>query len=258
MLETGAAIEAALRAGEIILDGLNRADIAVYQKGPIDFATQIDRSAEAAIKSCLGAAFPGYGVLAEESGSAPGTSEGLWIIDPLDGTINFMKGYPFFSVSIGLQKSGMMVLGVVYNPVLRELYVAERGAGARLNGRPIHATAVANLGEAMLASGFPYDAWENPDNNSAPWAALLRRCLSLRRDGSAALDLCYVACGRLDGYWEKGLSPWDVAAGSLIAAEAEARVTDYSGEQGFLDSGEIVAANAPLHAELISTLATAR
>jgi myo-inositol-1(or 4)-monophosphatase len=255
MSEKDAAVRAALEAGKLIREAWGDREVSRIRKGRIDFVTEIDLRCERLILDALRAAYPDYGFLAEETGSSTGGGSARWIIDPLDGTTNFMKGYPFVAVSIGLEKEGRPAVGVVYAPILDELFVGEPGKGATLNGEPIAVSAAGELGEALLASGFPYDVWDDPAGKSKDWIRLLGRSLSLRCDGSAALDLCHVACGRLDGYWERELSPWDMAAGSAIVEAAGGSATDFSGGDGFLESGEIVAGCPAMNRALREALA---
>jgi myo-inositol-1(or 4)-monophosphatase len=250
MIETSVAIQLARQAGDILRAGWGRRDLQVEQKGVNDPVSEIDRQSEALVTAGLRQAFPDYDILAEEGSSLDRGAEVRWIVDPLDGTTNYLRSYPLVAVAIGLEKQGKLVMGVVYNPILDELFAAESGGGATFNGRPIRTSQVSELGKATLASGFPYDAWTVADNNSRAWSDFVRRCWSMRCDGSAALDLCHAACGRVDGYWERGLSPWDIAAGAVIAAEAGAWVGDYLGGSGILEKGEVVAAN-PILAQQI-------
>ena len=255
MDERRIAVEIALQAGEILRQEWMKEGQPVSLKGNvINPVTDVDRRSEAWIKQELRAAFPKDGILAEESGESITGLSRRWIIDPLDGTTNFIRRYPLVAVSIGLEIDGQLVLGVVNNPISGELFLAEKGDGATLNGRSIHVSDTADLGSSLLASGFPYDAWNNPDNNSREWSRFLRSTRSLRCDGSAALDLCQVACGRLDGYWEKGLSAWDLAAGLVIAEEAGAVVSDYVLGTHCLNRGEVVAANSRLHPLMIQLI----
>jgi len=254
MNETTIAIQLVQQAGEIMSGSWGNQSIKVEHKGVIDPVSEIDKKVEALIVSGLRRAFPRYSILAEEGSTVDQGSTSRWIIDPLDGTTNYLHSYPFVSISIGLEKDGQLVMGVVYNPILDELYVAEDGGGATLNGIPINVSTSPQLGGAVLASGFPYDAWTVEENNSREWAAFVKRCMSLRCDGSAALDMCHVACGRVDGYWEKGLFPWDIAAGAIIAKEAGAWVGDYSGGMDFLSKGEVVVANLNLARQIRDVL----
>lgn len=251
MDEKNTVVEIAKKAGQILYDGWEKKELEVDFKGEINPVTEIDKKAESFIKESLKQAFPNYGILAEESDETVGHVNARWIIDPLDGTTNYIKRYPFVAISIALEKEGQLVFGLVYNPILNEMFIGQKGYGATYNGRPIHVSDVNTLRSAVLGSGFPYDAWENSDNNIIQWSRFLTHCISLRCDGSAALDLCRVACGQLDGYWEKGISPWDIAAGIVIVREAGGTVTDYLGGEDFLLRGEIIAANPTLHVEMI-------
>lgn len=251
MDEKNTLVEIAKKAGQILYNGWEKKDLAVYFKGEINPVTEIDKKVELFIKESLKEAFPNYGILTEESEEIVGHVNARWIIDPLDGTTNYIKRYPFVAISIALEKEGQLVLGLVYNPILNEMFIGQKGHGATYNGKPIHVSAINRLSSAVLGSGFPYDAWENPDNNTFQWARFITNCISLRCDGSAALDLCRVACGQLDGYWEKGISSWDIAAGIVIVREAGGKVTDYLGGEDFFLRGEIIAANPVLHVEMI-------
>lgn len=258
MKESEIAIAAALAAGRLIRKGFGSHHVAQSKGKAIDLVTQIDQQAEELIVSILRHAFPNYGFLSEESPPIAGIAEKWWIIDPLDGTTNYAHGYPFFAVSIALAQQGEIVLGVVYNPIADELFVAERGKGATLNGYPIRVSETKTLASSLLASGFPYNVWETNNDNTTEWKYFLKRVVSLRSDGSAALDLCHVACGRLDGYWELGLEPWDMAAGSLIVQEAGGQVTDLTGGPFNLYRQEILASNGHIHQEMIDVLRQAR
>ena len=255
MDEKRIAIETALAAGEIIRKAWKKSDLRVGEKGSlINPITEVDQCCEELIRQQLRAAFPTIGILAEEGGEEHADSGARWIVDPLDGTSNFIRRYPWVAVSIGLEVNGQLVLGVVYNPIQEELFSAQVGEGATCNGEILHTSETTELASAVLGSGFPYDAWENPDNNTQEWARFIRKVRSLRCDGSASLDLCSVACGRLDGYWEKGLSPWDAAAGIVIALEAGARVSDYTGGSDWFAKSQIVAANCNLHSLILNEL----
>ena len=198
--------------------------------------------------------FPDYDLLGEESSKAIRSEGPIWIIDPLDGTTNYARDYPLFAVSIALEKNAEVVAGVVYNPLLDELFVAEKGGGATLNGEPIHVTQTQELGKALLASGFPYDVWSNPANNCEEWTRFIRRTMSVRCDGSAALDLCHVAAGRLDGYWELDVQAWDMAAGALMVKEAGGKISLTSGAPFNLYQRNILASNGHLHEAMLEVL----
>ena len=221
----------------------------------IDLVTEVDHACEALIVEAIHAARPGDAILAEEGrGEDRAGAEWRWVIDPLDGTMNYAHGYPRFCVSIGVQRDGRGELGVVYDPLLDELFCAERGAGATRNGKPLRVSPVAELGRALLATGFAYDVHQSFDDNVDHFARFVKRARGLRRDGSAALDLCYVAAGRFDGFWELKLKPWDVAAGSLIVEEAGGRMSDFSGNPSRGDGRETLASNGRIHEQMLALL----
>ncbi len=248
------AVQLARQAGDILRRGWKQQAYHVDLKGPTNPVTEIDRQSELLIVEGLRRAFPDHGILAEEGTAASGPHPVRWIIDPLDGTVNYIYHIPMVAVSIGLERDGEVVLGVVYNPITEELFVAEQGHGATLNDMAIHVSRTRTIGEAVLASGFPYEAWNTADDNTQAWRSFVKTALSVRCDGSAALDLCQVACGRLDGYWERGLSAWDIAAGSVIVREAGGWVGDFQLGHNFLQSGEIITANHFLAKEIAHML----
>ena len=248
--ELEAAIAAAKAAGEVLRNGFGQHQEVKY-KGEVDLVTKADENAEQTIKEILQETFPHYGMLAEESGSLEGEGDTRWIVDPLDGTTNYAHGVPVFCTSIALEKDSEVVLGVVHDPVANEIYAAERGSGATLNGEPILVSNTDKPIRALLATGFPYDRNEVPVALEI-FGQFALRTQSMRRLGSAALDLCYVAAGRLDGYYERGIKVWDIAAGVLILREAGGKVTDYLGHELDLERGEVVASNGPLHPDLVS------
>ena len=223
-------------------------------KGTINLVTEMDSWAEKKIKKIFQEEFPDYGFLGEEGETITGEDSCRWIVDPIDGTTNYVHGYPLFAISIALEKDYEIVMGVVYNPLLDELFHAEKGKGAFLNGKPINVSDTNELRKSLLASGFPYDAWTNPKNNSSEWQRLLRKTISLRSDGVASLDLCHVAAGRLDGYWELNLEPWDMAAGSLIVKEAGGMVSSISGDPFSSYQRNILAANKGIYRALLVEL----
>jgi myo-inositol-1(or 4)-monophosphatase len=231
-------------------------DIRVQTKSAsIDLVTEVDHACEALIVSSLRAERPGDAILAEEGGGEDDPDASWrWIIDPLDGTTNYAHGYPRFCVSIGVSHEGEPAVGVVYDPLLDELYAASRGGGASLNGRAIRVSSETTLGNALLATGFAYDVRRSPEDNLDHFAHFVKSVRGLRRDGSAALDLCYVAAGRFDGFWELKLHPWDVAAGSLIVEEAGGRTSDLAGNPPRGDGRETVASNGHLHDAMIDLL----
>lgn len=247
----------AQRAGRVLLEGSGRQHHAETKRAHTDLVTEFDRRSEQLLVDEIQRAHPDHHILAEEGGGVgadPSRATHRWLIDPLDGTTNFAHGLPFFCVSIALEVEGTIVLGVVEAPALGWSLAAERGGGATLNGRPLHVSDTSHLAASLLATGFPYDRATNPRNNLAEFAVLKRLCHGVRRVGSAALDLSMVAAGWLDGYWEMRLKPWDLAAGSLLVTEAGGRVTSWRGDPFEAESGEIVATNGHIHAELVAAL----
>jgi myo-inositol-1(or 4)-monophosphatase len=221
----------------------------------IDLVTDVDHACEALIVETLRRERPRDAVLAEEGGGGgPADAAWRWVIDPLDGTMNYAHGYPRFCVSIGVERAGSAEVGVVYDPLLDELFAAERGAGATLNGRPIRVSDETLLSRALLATGFAYDVHRSQDDNVANFARFVKLARGLRRDGSAALDLCYVAAGRFDGFWELKLHRWDVAAGGLIVREAGGRTSDFAGREIGEDVRQTLASNGHLHAAMLREL----
>jgi myo-inositol-1(or 4)-monophosphatase len=251
-LETAAA-ELARAAGAILLEGYGRLH-APEHKGRIDLVTDFDRRSEALILDRLKRRFPRHDILAEESGAHAAAGAVRWIVDPLDGTTNFAHNYPFFAVSIAAESAGELLAGAIYDPVRDELFSASRGGGATLNGAPLRVSNVQRLEDALLVTGFPYDVRERPEASLVPFQAFLTRAQGVRRDGSAALNLCYLAAGRFDGFWERGLSPWDMAAGVLLVREAGGQVTDFDGGAFALSARRILASNGPLHAAMSGLL----
>ncbi|MBN2391062.1 MAG: inositol monophosphatase [Anaerolineae bacterium] len=250
-----AAITFAREAGDVVRQGFGKVQRLDF-KGAVNPVTETDAAAEALILSRLRAAFPSHAILGEETGGSPWDVTGpIWLVDPLDGTNNFAHGFPHFCVSIGMMTGGELQVGVVYDPLRDELFAAQRGHGATLNGNPIHVTSVAHLADAFLATGFGYNRRVAADNNTQRLDDFLRRSQGVRRAGSAALDMAYVACGRFDGYWESYLSPWDLAAGVLLVKEAGGRYSDYTGGTTQLYSGhEVLVSNGLIHAEMLRVL----
>lgn len=240
-------------AGDLIAERYNTR-FSVSQKGAINLVTEVDLAAEELLVARIRGAFPGHAILAEERHSDTPRDTVCWIIDPLDGTTNFAHGYPVFAVSIGLEIDGEVEWGAVLDPLRKELYTARRGRGAFCNGTALHVSEVASLGDSLLATGFPYDIRTSEENNLANFCAFALRCHGIRRSGSAALDLCNVAAGRLDGFWESKLNPWDCAAGYLMVREACGRVTNYRGNHGSIYEREVVASNGRIHDEMLSVL----
>jgi myo-inositol-1(or 4)-monophosphatase len=248
------AVRAARSAGNIIVRNLDRVDtLTVHTKDRNDFVSEVDRQAEQEIIGILRKAYPGHGVLAEESGSQDG-NDYLWIIDPLDGTTNYLHGFPQFAVSIALQYKGRIEQGVVYDPLRQELFTASRGAGATLNDRRIRVTSRRSLDGALLGTGFPFKAQQHLDAYLDMFRALFPKTAGIRRPGSAALDLAYVAAGRLDGFWEIGLNIWDMAAGVLLIQEAGGLSSDFLGGHEYLKNGNLVAGNPKVFAEILKVI----
>ncbi|MFH0779132.1 MAG: inositol monophosphatase family protein [Candidatus Eisenbacteria bacterium] len=248
-----AAVAAARLAGRILKSRASSRKKITY-KGKVNLVTEVDRLSEAAIVGYLRKKFPDHSFLAEEGSGDTSLSEFAWIVDPLDGTTNYAHGYPAYSVSIGLYHEGEVRLGVVYNPNLDELFTSVRGRGARLNGKRIRVSTTRSLSRSLLATGFPYDIRESKNNNIAHFSNFAVRAQAVRRAGSAALDLCYVACGRFDGFWELKLRPWDVAAGSLMVTEAGGKVSDFRGSTADIFGKEMLASNGRIHREMVETL----
>ena len=236
------AVRACRAAGRIQRAAFGTAPV-VEHKGEIDLVTAIDRASEKAILAIIGRAFPGHGVLAEESDPRTGDAEHLWVVDPLDGTTNYSRGFPYFCVSVALARAGRVVVAAVYQPLLDEMFTAIRGHGAFLNGKPLRVSGQARLDQAFLATGFPYDIRRSRRNNIDHFSDFATRCLAIRRAGAAALDLAYVAAGRFDGFWELKLRPWDIAAASLLVEEAGGRITGLAGRPWRLSVRDIVASN---------------
>jgi myo-inositol-1(or 4)-monophosphatase len=248
------AVRAARSAGNIIVRNLDRVDtLTVHTKDRNDFVSEVDRQAEQEIIGILRKAYPSHGVLAEESGSHDG-NDYLWIIDPLDGTTNYLHGFPQFAVSIALQYKGRIEQGVIYDPLRQELFTASRGAGATLNDRRIRVTSRRSLDGALLGTGFPFKAQQHLDAYLDMFRALFPKTAGIRRPGSAALDLAYVAAGRLDGFWEIGLNVWDMAAGVLLIQEAGGLSSDFLGGHEYLKNGNLVAGNPKVFAEILKAI----
>jgi myo-inositol-1(or 4)-monophosphatase len=247
------ACEAALKAGGILRDNIKGIREITF-KGDINLVTEMDMRSERAVVETLLASFPGHGIIAEEETRILSNSGFTWIIDPLDGTTNYAHGYPCFSVSIALEYGDEIVLGVVYDPMRDELFMAQKNKGAFLNGKPIKVSNIDTLIKSLLATGFPYDRTVSERNNLDHFHDLLMTSQEVRRDGSAALDLCSVASGRFDGFWELKLKPWDVAAGSLIVLEAGGMVSNFSGMKFSIHDEEILASNGRIHGKMVEIL----
>lgn len=244
---------AAVKAGTILREHVN-GNRQISYKGAINLVTEMDRISERTVVETILGTFSDHGILAEEEAQIKNSSDYLWIIDPLDGTTNYAHGYPSFSVSIGLEFLGDIIIGVVYDPMRDELFSAARGQGAFLNGQPIAVSRTEILIRSLLATGFPYDRAVSKENNLDYFSALIMASQEIRRSGSAALDMCAVAAGRLDGYWELKLCPWDVAAGSLIVREAGGTVSDFTGTLFNIHDKEIVASNGIIHSLMLDIL----
>jgi len=248
------AIKAARRAGGIINRATRNLDIVVVrEKAANDFVTEVDREAEEAIIRTLHEAYPDHAILAEESG-ASGKSEYEWIIDPLDGTTNFLHGYPQYSVSIALRHRDVVTQAVIYDPTRNDLFTATRGRGAFLNDHRMRVTRRDTLKSSLLGTGFPFRQLEHLETYLAILRDMMKGAAGVRREGSAALDLAYVAAGRLDGFWELGLSPWDMAAGGLLITEAGGLAGDLVGENRYLETGNIVCGNPKIFVELLKAV----
>jgi myo-inositol-1(or 4)-monophosphatase len=255
------AVKAARRAALVINRASNDIDsLKVSNKSTNDFVTEVDRAAESAIIEVLREAYPTYGILAEESGEsgASNGSEFQWIIDPLDGTTNYIHGFPQYAISIALAQQGKIVQGLVFDPTRNELFTATKGAGAFLNERRIRVAKRDKLADGLIGTGFPYRDFEHLDAYLNIFKELTQKTAGMRRPGAASLDLAYVACGRLDGFWEFGLAPWDCAAGSLLISEAGGLVSDLAGDTNYLETGNIVAGSPKIFAQLLQIITNHR
>jgi myo-inositol-1(or 4)-monophosphatase len=248
------AIETAREAGSILREGFDRPKKITY-KGEVDLVTESDRRSEELVVARLSKIFPAHGIIAEEGGGAAARAKYCWHVDPLDGTTNFAHGYPCFAVSIGLVEDGAPIAGVVFNPVTNELFSAARGEGAYLNNNPIHVSSVEELATSLVATGFPTHLRKSSTNIHYYWQFTLRTH-GVRRDGAAALDLCSVACGRFDAFWEFGLKSWDTAAGVVIVQEAGGSISDLAGEAYRLGGPSVLASNGKIHKEMQDAAAT--
>ena len=244
--------KAALKAGALLLKSYGKLKTSQIQtKSKNDFVTELDKKSEKLIISEIRRAFPHHSIQGEESGLAEGEGA-LWIIDPLDGTANYIHQFPMWSVSIGIMVRRELQAGVIYDAVHNELFTAVKGGGAYLNGKKINVSKVKKLGDAMMATGFPFRARGRFDEYMTSFREMTLASSGMRRGGSAALDLAYVACGRLDGFWEINLSPWDIAAGTVIIREAGGHVTDMWGKDGFMRTGDIMGSNRRIHSEILA------
>lgn len=250
---TQPAIEIAREAGQLQVEKLAKGRTIEY-KGRFNIVTEVDKACEKLIVDFLRDRFPGHDILAEEGTDIDKNSEWLWIVDPLDGTVNYSHRYPLFSVSIALLNKGKPVVGVVYEPNRDELFVAERGGGALLNDQPIRVSKTKDVYSSLIATGFAYNVADVDRNNMNHFNHFIKSCHALRRDGVASTDLCYVACGRFDGFWELFLKAWDIAAASLIVQETGGRVSSFSGGPLDIFGDEIVASNGIIHEEMLGIL----
>jgi len=249
------AIDTARAAGHLLLEKYGRIT-AITKKGDYNLVTEADLASEALIIERIRSHYPRHTILAEESGDTvvvDGDRQWKWIIDPLDGTTNFAHGYPCFCVTLALEHEGEIVIGVTYDPTRNELFTAEKGQGASLNFKPVHVSSTPKMSESLLVTGFPYD-FKDRNDFARHLTAFLLGARGVRRDGSAAIDMAYVACGRFDGFWEEGLNPWDVAAGVLMVNEAGGKVTNYDGTPLSIYKPPICASNGAIHAEMLAVL----
>jgi myo-inositol-1(or 4)-monophosphatase len=245
-------------SGEI-LQSFTGEDLEIRHKSPTDLVTKADQASEQFLIGAIREAFPDHTINAEETGQWEGTPDHQWFIDPLDGTLNFAHGVPMYCVSVGYTYQGKLELGVIYDPVHKECFYAERGQGAYLNGKPLHVSGFEDLVDCMLVTGFPNNMWGTPDDNTYNFIRFSKLSQTVRRLGSAALDIVYVGAGRLDGFWEMEINNWDIAAGGLIVREAGGVVSNVYGDQDFLKEPiSIVAANPVIHAKMLEVLAEER
>ncbi len=246
-------LAAAFKAAEVLRFHLGKLTD-VKKKGAIDLVTEADTESEAVIVDIIKKSFPDHSILAEESGRHKGSAENLWIIDPLDGTTNYAHQLSLFAISIAFSTNGQINTGIVLNPATGELFTAQRGQGSMLNGKPVTVSESDLVSESLLVTGFPYNFNEDLESIIARFTRCLSASRGIRRLGSAALDLCFVACGRFAGFWEQDLKPWDTAAGMLIALEAGAKITDFSNQMFSIYNNEILATNGKIHGEMLSLL----
>ncbi|MFA6302211.1 MAG: inositol monophosphatase family protein [Legionella sp.] len=252
------AVNAARQAGDIIIRYMDQIDrLKITEKTLHDYFSDVDVKAEQSIISTIHKAYPGHSIMAEESGNHEGEEEIVWIIDPLDGTSNYLHGFPFFCVSIAVKIKGRIEHGVIYDPLRHECFIASRGRGARLNNRRIRVSKQTLLSAALLGTGVPFRDLALAQRYLPSFQALMGKCAGVRRTGAAALDLAYVASGRLDGFWELGLKPWDIAAGTLLIREAGGMVSDTQGGDDFMKTGDVVAGNPKVFKSLVQTISAA-
>ena len=247
-------IQISKEAGELIRNAFGKTHSVEFKTNELNLVTETDKASEKLITDFIRKKYPSHGILAEEGSEANKSAEYLWVVDPLDGTSNFAHGLPIFAVSIGVQKNGDTIAGVVYDVMRDVIYSAERSGGSFENGRKISVNKNSNLGHSMLVTGFPYDIKENPDKASERFIAFLKQARAIRRLGSAAIDFCYVASGVFDGFWEVSLHPWDICAGKLIVEEADGIVTDFDGNEIDIYSKRILATNGLVHKKMIDVM----
>lgn len=247
------AIHCALESGKIQRRYFQK-KIGIRHKGEINLVTDVDIACQEKIIEMIRRDFPADDIISEEKQNSFGGTRNRWIVDPLDGTTNYAHGYPFFCTSIAYEEKGQVTHGVVYNPIFNELFFGRKGVGAYLNGEKIQVSSISNLRKALLSTGFPYDLATNKRNNVDHFLKFLFKAQAIRRDGSAALNLSYVACGRFDGFWEVSLNPWDMAAGCLIVSEAGGMITNLQGERFSVYKDEIVASNGMIHEVMVNVL----
>lgn len=244
------AVDLALKAGTLLKEKFSQAHEILY-KGDINIVTEADQMSEKLILDEIKRTFPQHGIVSEESEAIAGSSAMRWIVDPLDGTTNYAHGYPVFCISIALEKDGQVILGVIYDPTRNDLFWAQRGEGAYLNGEKISVSRMPHLSQALLATGFPYDIRDSQENNLDHFNKMAVKAQAIRRAGAAALDLAYLAAGRFDGFWELKLKPWDTAAGCLMVQEAGGMISDLFGGDWHLDSPHLLASNGRIHQQMI-------
>jgi myo-inositol-1(or 4)-monophosphatase len=249
------AVESVVRAGEVMLDRFGT-DVRVDKKGSIDLVTEVDLAIEREFRARIAERFPDHTILGEEMGGSATAPEGpCWVFDPIDGTTNFAHGLPIFCSSLALEIDGVAQVAAVYDPTRRELFTAERGGGAFLNGKPIHVSTPGSLIESVLVTGFPYDVHSRIEEIVGLFGAFVGRARAVRRLGSAAIDLCYVAAGRMDGFWERDLNAWDIAGGALLVTEAGGTITNFRGEPFWSRGRDVVASNGRIHAAMLDVIA---
>lgn len=247
------ALKAVKEGGAVLIQHFGKVKSIDY-KGEINLVTEVDRQSEQKIVSIIKDKYPDHSILAEETGDSGGSSPFKWIIDPLDGTTNYAHSYPCFCVSLAIEYEGEVIYGAVYDPMREEIFTAEKGDGAYVNGKIIKVSSTQELNHSLLCTGFPYDIRDDIESNILNFRNFLMKSQAVRRDGSAALDLCYVAAGRFDGFWEQKLFPWDVAAGSLLITEAGGKLSNFKDKKFNIYDTEIVASNGIIHHQMIETL----